>query len=433
MADAILAGEFSVESIADRCEVLLGKRWRWIRPLARRVTTRFGSKTRPRRRDLMGFLRQDRGFRRAQSRHSFDVDRSRIMLAPQKMQPVAPAAGWDVPVIESVRQLAEWLEINPENLLWFADLKGLEYRESPVKVTHYHYRALPKASGGIRLIEMPKQRLKTLQRQILTQILDKIPPLPEVHGFVKGRSIKSFVAPHSGQQVVLRMDLQNFFPSFRAARVQALFRTMGYPEQVADLLTGICTNTAPRSAWRSANLHLSAEQLRETWEVYSRPHLPQGSPASPALANLCAYRLDCRLRGLARSAGAAYTRYADDLAFSGGEAFSRRVELFSLHLAAIALEEGFAAQHHKTRIMRQGVRQHLAGLVINDRPNIIRRDRDLLEAILINCLRHGPTMQNRDNHPHFRSHIDGCVAFLEMIHPARGARFREMFRQIDWT
>ena len=64
-----------------------------------------------------------------------------------------------------------------------------------------------------------------------------------------------------------------------------------------------------------------------------------------------------------RSAGAEYTRYADDLAFSGGEEFERGVERFSAHVAAILMEEGFHVNHRKTRIMRQGVRQRLAGLV----------------------------------------------------------------------
>ncbi len=97
--------------------------------------------------------------------------------------------------------------------------------------------------------------------------------------------------------------------------------------------------------------------------------------------------MDCRLTGLARSAGAEYTRYADDLAFSGGEEFERVVERFSTHVAAVLLEEGFTVNHRKTRIMRQGVRQRLAGLVANERMNVIRADFDRLKATLQNCVR----------------------------------------------
>jgi hypothetical protein len=282
------------------------------------------------------------------------------------------------------------------------------------------------------LIEAPKARLKKMQRRILAEILERIPAHAAAHGFVKGRSIQTFVAPHTGQRVVLRMDLRDFFPSIAGVRIQALFRTMGYPEAVADLLGGICTNATPQGIWKGAGLDLPSTQLREARDLYARPHLPQGAPTSPALANLCAYRVDCRLAGLAEAAGAQYTRYADDLAFSGGEDFERRVERFALHTAAILHEEGFSVHHRKTRVMRQGVRQHLAGLVANQRVNVMRGDFDRLKAILTNCARLGPESQNRDGHPYFRAHLEGRVGFVETIHPAKGKRLREILARIRW-
>jgi hypothetical protein len=152
--------------------------------------------------------------------------------------------------------------------------------------------------------------------------------------------------------------------------VHAFFRTLGYPEQVADCLGGICTNTVPRDVWKNRPLDFSAKQWREARDMYMRPHLPQGAPTSPALANLMAFRLDCRLTGLAKSANAVYTRYADDLAFSGGEEFMRVVERFSAHVAAVAIEKGFRVNHHKTRIKRRGTRQRLAGIVVNQKLNL---------------------------------------------------------------
>jgi RNA-directed DNA polymerase len=262
---------------------------------------------------------------------------------------------------------------------------------------------LPKRSGGVRLLESPKSNLKALQRRILSGILDRIPAHPAVHGFVKGRSIATFASPHTGKSVLLRLDLQDFFPSFPAARIAALFRTIGYPETVAGLLAGICTNAAPRNLWNTP------APAPETRMLYERPHLPQGAPTSPALANLTAYRLDSRLTGLAKSAGAVYTRYADDLAFSGGEPFNLAAARFSIHAAAIALEEGFAVNHRKTRIMRQGVRQQLAGVVVNRKLNLRRADLELLEAVLFNCVRLGPASQNRAAHPNFRAHLEGSV------------------------
>jgi hypothetical protein len=348
------------------------------------------------------------------------------------MQPVAAARNWDVPPIDSVAALAQWLGVDIGYLQWFADLKGLGYKQKNPKLRHYHYRILAKDSGNFRLIEAPKQALKKVQQRILGGILDKVPAHTATHGFVKGRSIKTYVAPHVRRRVVLRMDLRNFFPTFRAARIHAFFRTLGYPESVADLLAGICTNATPRDVWKEVEQARDPAEIWEARTFYARPHLPQGAPTSPALANLCGYRLDCRLAGLAKVVGAHYTRYADDLAFSGDESFARRVERFSIHVAAILLEEGFAVHHRKTRIMKQAVRQRLAGVVINQRSNVVRSDFDRLKATLTNCVRHGPETQNRDAHPQFRLHLEGQVSFVEMINPAKARRLRRILEQIGW-
>lgn len=413
---------------------MLGRNWRWLRPLAQRYLKSFSGKPRPRHRDVEQFLLHDPGMKRAWSKYQHELQVHQWLAEPQQMHPVAAAVGWSIPVIESPGALADWLEVTSSQLRWFADLKGLSYKNNQPRLSHYHYRVLEKQSGGLRLIEAPKPRLKAMQRRILAQILEQVPPHPAAHGFVKGRSIKTFVAPHVGQRVVLRMDLHDFFPSFGAARIEGVFRTLGYPETVAGLLGGICTNMAPRGVWKQAGAGTNKVQLREAHSVYARPHLPQGAPTSPALANICTYRLDCRLAGLAKAVGAEYTRYADDLAFSSNDAqFERRVETFSIHVAAILMEEGFSVHFRKTRIMRQGVRQYLAGLVTNQRTNVIRADFDRLKATLTNCVRLGPESQNRMAHPQFRSHLEGRVGFVEMINVPRGERLRRMFEQIRWS
>lgn len=315
---------------------------------------------------------------------------------------------------------------------WFADLKGLGYKTNVPRLRHYWYRVTSKRSGAIRLLEAPKPRLKELQRKILSGILEKIPAHPAAHGFMKGRSITTFVASHTSQRIVLRMDVRDFFPCFTAARIRAFFQTIGYSEMVAGLLSRICTNAVPRDVWQSPPFGVDALHIYDARALYAVPHLPQGAPTSPALANLCFYRLDCRLAGLAKSATAAYTRYADDLAFSGDDTFERHVERFSTHVAAILLQEGLAVHHRKTRIMRQGVRQHLAGLVLNERMNVMRPDFDRLKATLTNCARWGPASQNRERRRDFRLHLEGCVGFVETIHPARGERLRAILNRIDW-
>jgi retron-type reverse transcriptase len=434
LARSFLAGEQTVEGILSRAGRTLGRQWRWLGPVAQRYRQAFGDGVRPRHRDVVRFLLGDSGFQRAWSRHFDRLSVEEWLTEPQRMQPIAAARSWNLPVIESVGALAAWLRLSVGELEWFADLKGLQSKRCDARLAHYHYRLLTKKSGKMRLIEAPKPRLKEIQRQILTGILDNIPAHPAAHGFVKGRSIKTFAAPHVVRRVVLRMDLQDFFPSLAARRIQAFFRTAGYPESVADLLGGLCANAVGFGAWFEMGKEpdIDRAQLREVRFMYSRPHLPQGAPTSPALANLCAYRVDCRLTGLAQSAGAQYTRYADDLAFSGDEVFDRSVERFKTRAAAILLEEGFSVNHHKTRVMRQGVRQHLAGIVVNQRLNVARAEVDRLKAILTNCVRHGPESQNRAGHPDFESHLAGRVEFVESINPTKGMRLRGILEQIRW-
>lgn len=431
-ARSFLAGEPTVDGIVMRCSRAFGKKWRWLPPVARRYVDHFAGKTRPRQAAVVEFLANDRKFQLAWYKHYHHWSISEWLTEPQQMQPVAAAHGWGLPPLESVGALAEWLGLTVGELEWFADLKGLAHRGAP-QLSHYYYRVLAK-QFGIRLIEAPKPRLKELQRQILARILDPVPFHPAVHGFVKGRSIKSCIGPHIGQRVILRMDLQDFFPSFPARRIQALFRTLGYPESVADLLGGICTSLTPRAVWSKENFDppIALSLRQHARDLYCRPHLPQGAPTSPALANICSYRADCRLAGLAKASGAAYTRYADDLAFSGGRRFEKGVERFSTHVAAILLEEGFQVNHRKTRVMRQGVRQQMLGLVANGHPNIIRSDFDRLKAILTNCIRFGPEGQNRKAHPQFREHLEGRVGFVETINAAKGKRLRKLIDQIQW-
>jgi RNA-directed DNA polymerase len=430
LSAAFLAGPFKPEAMVERGAHLLGRRAPWLVSLARRLCQRFAEKPKPRSALVEKLILHDPGFLRACDRHSVRV--AEWLRPPAAMSPVAAADSWSVPSIRTAGELTNWLGISNSALAWFADLKCLAFKYSRPKLRHYHYRPLRKRDGQVRLIEAPKPRLKEIQRQILSEILDPIPLHAAAHGFRHARSIKTFAAPHVGKQVVLRLDLREFFPSISRARIQALFCTAGYPETVASLLAGLCTNRAPEDIWEEASTLHEGPHGPGIRSRYALPHLPQGAPTSPALANLAAYRLDCRLTGLAQSAGAVYTRYADDLAFSGGEEFQRVVKRFALHVCAAAIEEGFAVHHRKTRIMRHGVRQRLAGIVVNDRLNVMRADYDRLKATLTNCIRHGVTDQNRAGHENFRAHLLGRVAFVDSLNATRGRRLHDLFDQISW-
>jgi len=129
-------------------------------------------------------------------------------------------------------------------------------------------------------------------------------------------------------------------------------------------------------------------------EALAVPHLPQGSPTSPALANLVSFRLDRRLDGLAARFGATYTRYADDLTFSGDGTLMQRAGRIIALVEAIAADEGFRVNDAKTRVRSRAQRQLVTGLVVNERPNVTRADYDRLRAVLHDANTNGPAAAN---------------------------------------
>lgn len=421
-------GIWTVDALVDRGALILRRRGRWLRPLARRVLAHFGEGRRPRSILIVDYLLKDAGFWRAWETHRPKLRFDRWPHA-EMIAPVGPPSTWAIHPLATPADLEAFLEIDSRHLDWFADPAGLSAKTAIGPLRHYRYEWRTKRSGEPRLIEAPKAELKRIQRRLLAGILDRIPPHEAAHGFRAGRSILTFAEGHVGRRVVLKMDLRDFFASIAAARILSIFLTAGYPEPVARLLTGLSTCRAPHEVLRSAGRPADLRRLRD---LYGKRHLPQGAPTSPSLANLSAFRLDARLSGLAHASGGHYTRYADDLVFSGDDTFARHVERFALHAASVALEEGFEVNHRKTRFMRTGARQQIAGVVINQHPNIRRGDFDRLKAILHNCARHGPGSQNREASEDFRAHLAGRIAHVSMLNPERGRRLKDVFEHITW-
>jgi hypothetical protein len=343
---------------------------------------------------------------------------------------------WPVAPLDTAGDLQDLLGMSTATLQWFADTKGLERTVADERLRHYRYCWVPKRSGGARLVEAPKGVLRHAQRVLLREILEHVPVHAGAHGFLKGRSALTHANAHVRRSVVLRVDLEDFFASVGAGRVFGMFRRCGYPEPVAHVLTGLATNSVPRSVWADAPPPAGAElrpAFRRLGLHLAHPHLPQGAPTSPALANLAAFGLDRRLAGLASAANLTYTRYADDLAFSSATPrtvpqMRRLVDA----IAAIATEEGFPVNPWKTSVQRSGQRQRLAGVVVNERPNVDRRQYDRLKATLHNAARHGPAAQNRAGVPAFRDHLRGRIAWVNQLNPSRGERLMATFERIDW-
>lgn len=178
-----------------------------------------------------------------------------------------------------------------------------------------------------------EQRLALIQKNTLGWISQYV-EFPEcVQGFVQKRSIATNARIHLQSRNVLHADIRDFFGSIREAAVVDAFRTLGCAPDVATALAALCTLSG---------------------------RLPQGSSASPAIANVVCQALDAELQLLARANGCRYSRYADDITISG-DALPRQDEV-----ASILDRHGFSVREEKCRIQSRGRSQFVTGLTIQD-------------------------------------------------------------------
>ena len=254
--------------------------------------------------------------------------------------------------------------------------------------------------------------MKSVQRQILRNIIDKTPNHGDAFGFVKGRSCLDGAARHAGEAVVICFDLRDFFPSIGSGRIFGMFKCLGYPRAVSLYLTALCTTATPTRILE----RLSFDERT----YYRRPHLPQGSPASPALANKAAFTLDRRLSALASRLNAYYSRYADDLSFSGDRHIIRTLLQV---VPQIVRDEGFCLNAAKTRIMPDVTRQVVTGVIVNEHLNVSRESFDQLKATIHAC---GKTADKRLSDPEFRASLLGKIDWVEAVNPNRGQKLRHL-------
>lgn len=351
--------------------------------------------------------------------------------------PEMGAAKWPVVPLRTLGELERWLGVDAASLGWLADRRGLEHHAREPRVMNYRYQWVAKRSGGARLLEAPKARLKALQRRILADVLGPIPPHDAAHGFRQGRSVLTHARLHVGQAALFRYDLRAFFAEVKPPRAYGVFRAAGYPEEVARTLIALCTNQAPRAILAAAPRPERPAQLQALWHLkraLSSWHLPQGAPTSPLLANLCARSLDVRLTAMAHRLGLTYSRYADDLAFSGDASFAHAGARLTPWVEAIVRDEGFSLNAAKTRVMRASQRQTLTGVVVNQGLNVPRERYELLKATLHRCRTRGPVHAAREGESiqSLAARLRGEISWVESVHPGRGEKLRRAFASVEW-
>lgn len=302
----------------------------------------------------------------------------------------------NVPVIYNLRHLRKILRISKKDqVFFFGNNKEFLYRTFEI----------PKKSGGKRQIEAPCKRLKEIQRWIKDEIVDKYVVSEYATGFRKNTSIVDNAKKHVGKELVINIDLKDFFPSVTYSDILLMFIYIGYRKDVAHLLTKLCTN--------------------------ANNVLPQGSPASPSISNHILLKMDKRLGNLAASIGADYTRYADDITFSGNNNISFIIPL----VEQIIKEEGFQINKGKTRLQYSNQRQEVTGLIVNSKISVSKQIENEIKNALFFMKKYGVYNHMKHigcNKLFYREHLYGIAYFIKMVDKEKGEKYLIQLDEIDW-
>jgi RNA-directed DNA polymerase len=316
----------------------------------------------------------------------------------------ARLARFGLPRLETAEQIAHAMGIT------VPALRFLAFSRAVSQVTHYQRFEIPKKTGGTRRISAPMPRLKRLQRWILDHILDRVTLHDAAHGFRKQRSIVSNARPHVGAGVVLNLDLKDFFPTLEYKRIRGMFRGLGYGEAAATIFALLTSEPEVDVVELDGQTFYVASGARR---------LPQGAPTSPAITNIVCRRMDARLAGAAHKLGFSYTRYADDLTFSGPATADAGAMLDRIRFIAAA--EGFVEHPKKTRVLRRGRRQEVTGVVVNQQLGVDRDTLRKFRALLFQIGKDGPTAKSWGASPDVFASALGYAHYVRMIDPKRGA------------
>lgn len=432
LADAFLAADaWTTRPLIDAGAFVLGARRRWLAPVVGEVMSAFVRPPVDAPRLLTSLILNSAAF--SEAVRKADERGSPLRIAHQVMTPSrSREVSRVLPHIDSIPDLADLLGLDLGQLQWLADTKHWNRRARSGALQHYRYEWHTRPGRVPRLLEVPEQRLRRAQRKLLLTVLGLIPTNDAAHGFIPGRSAATGAVRHIGSETVISLDLTTFFARVTAVRIYGTLRQSGVSESVAHSITGLCTNAVPPRVLAAMPPGGTPDERFALRRALAASHLPQGAPSSPMLANLAIRRLDSRLTGWADAVEVAYTRYADDLAFSGGEALAKRADAFVRGARRIIEDEGHSVNAMKTRVRGQGVRQSVTGIVVNQRLNVSRADFDRLKATIHNCVVHGPHTQNRRQVDEFRAHLLGRISWVESLNSRRGERLREEFARIEW-
>lgn len=279
------------------------------------------------------------------------------------------------------------------NISHFAGLVGYKkkYLQRAIVFTYFFYRhfQIKKNNGSKRQISEPLPSLKEIQCWILTNILYKLPVSKFAKAYILGTTLKQNLVFHRGQYLVLNLDIKDFFGNIRRPQIERIFRHVGYSFLISNLLSKLCC-------------------LNEC--------LPQGAPTSPALSNLIMVQFDHFISEYCLKNKICYTRYADDLSFSGDFDFNALILIVKKELKKLSLE----LNENKSHLMTQSQRQTVTGIVVNNKIQVSRTKRKEIRQEIYYIKTFGLEDHLKKiecNRTNYISHLIGKVLHVLFINP----------------
>ena len=273
---------------------------------------------------------------------------------------------------------------------------------------HYLSYGIKKRRGKSRRIDAPQEQLLEIQRKILYKILYRYKPHPIAHGFVKHRGPKTNAEEHVGAEILITIDIKNFFNSIRE-------------EQVYSTLEYLFDKRLPYEKAMSSDINVITKLL-----TY-RGRVPQGAVTSPAISNLFMLPFDKKIKKLQAKHRVKVTRYCDDIAISTKKNTGIKIKEILDDIREILRPAGLRMNKAKTKVRKRYHRMKVTGIIVNEKPNIPRENWRNFRACLHNIKTKDPFEKVSDLD---LQKIRGYIEWVKMINPTRGQQFLTEYEKI---
>lgn len=312
-------------------------------------------------------------------------------------------------------------------------IKQFNFHRYNFNANRYTAFTIKKKNGGIRTICAPNDGLKAIQNCLNYIFQLCYSPNNSAYGFIAGRSVVDNAQQHIGQNYIYNVDLKDFFSSIEVGRIfkRLQVKPFNLPKEVASAIADICCQK------------MIVERIDQygVWVKKERSVLPQGAPTSPVLTNIICEKLDRELLKLATHFNLKYSRYADDITFSGYYNAFDGTSTFIRKMKGIITKEGFYINEKKTRLQKNNSRQEVTGLIVSkDRVNVSKRYVKELRGILYCWEKYGKDdVVNRflprynaekgyvkKNDPQIENVISGKLCYLRMVKGKNNSTYKKL-------